>query len=73
MLTDTIILVEIIGNNDMNILICGDMNARCGNILDYLEDEDKYIQINNMSMNESENVFNNYSNALHQFQCIYSE
>ena len=27
----------------MEILICGDMNARCGNLVDYFEDEDKYI------------------------------
>jgi len=49
-------LVAVIGNNDMDILICGDMNARCGYLLDYLEDEDKYIKINNMSMNEPDNV-----------------
>ena len=40
----------------MDILIYGDMNALCSNILDYLEDEDKYIKINNMSMNEPDNV-----------------
>ena len=36
-------LVKIIGNNDVDMLICGNMNARCGNLLDCLEDEDKYI------------------------------
>ena len=40
----------------MDILIYGDMNARCGNLLDYLEIEDKYIQINNMSTNEPYNL-----------------
>ena len=40
--------MAIIGNDDMDMLICG-------NFLDYIEDEDKYIQINNMSMNETDN------------------
>jgi len=51
-------LGAIIGNNDMDILIFGDMNARSGYLLDYLEDEDKYIQINDVSMNET-NHFQN--------------
>ena len=64
------------------------MNARRVNLLDYLEDEDKYIQINNMSIIEKENfhverrskdkVVNNYGkdqtgNTLRQFLCTYSE
>ena len=69
----------------MDMIICRDGNARCGNLLVYLEDKD--IRINNMSLNETDNihvehrskdkVINNYGkttkNALHQFQCIYSE
>jgi len=68
-------LMAIIGNNDMDILICGDMNARCGNFLDYIEDED--IQINNMSINETDHFHverrlidkgvNNYSKQLVTF------
>ena len=46
-------LVAITGNYDMDILIYRNMHARYGNLLDYLEDKDKYIQINNMSMNET--------------------
>ena len=58
----------------MNILICGDMNERCGNLLDYIENEENYIQLDNMSMNETDNlhverrckdkVVNNYGKQL---------
>ena len=38
----------------MDILICGEVNARCGNLLDYIEDTN--VQITYMSMNETDNV-----------------
>ena len=39
----------------MDILTCCDMNAQSDNLLNYHEDEDKCIQIDNMSLNETDN------------------
>ena len=56
-------LLDKIGNNDMGML----MNILCGNDMDYIEEEDKYIHVNNMSMNQLiifNKLVNNYARPL---------